>query len=96
MDDEPINDIAVLKTRRAINLGEEKGLPLCFENTLVTSGRRQRISLSSCGLGSTSDKKGYLSFPLTLKVNNFPFFSFASVFKDDERNNLYVIFKNSV
>ena len=79
MDDEPINDIAVLKTRRAINLGEEKGLPLCFENTLVTSGRRQRISLSSCGLGSTSDKKGYLSFPLTLKVTNFPFFYCVSV-----------------
>ncbi|XP_075263459.1 uncharacterized protein LOC142355063 [Convolutriloba macropyga] len=69
MDEEPINDLALLKTSEAIELGHWIALPMCFERTLKKHSLR--TTFSCCGLGSTSDNRNNVSLPKTLKETPF-------------------------
>ena len=86
MDEEPINDLALLKTSEAIELGHWIALPMCFERTLKKHSLR--TTFSCCGLGSTSDNRNNVSLPKTLKVRKTILTDLTSFF-ENERNCLF-------
>ena len=66
MDDEPVNDLALIKTDRIIERSQFYSLPICTMATL----REQLFQtiIAACGMGSVFGNKSKPIFPETLQV----------------------------
>ena len=66
MDDEPVNDLALVKTDRIIERSQLYSLPICTRATV----REQllRTIVASCGMGSIVGNRSELIFPEKLQV----------------------------
>ncbi|XP_075263570.1 uncharacterized protein LOC142355224 [Convolutriloba macropyga] len=69
MDDEPVNDLALIKTDRIIERSQFYSLPICTMATL----REQLFQtiIAACGMGSVFGNKSKPIFPETLQETLF-------------------------